>query len=170
MATPPIDTQAAGAGFGTTWRRVITEPRAFFATMPTTGGLGEPLGFVAACAALNALGALVVTFSPAAFVGTLVWELAWAFALATALTLIAQQLFDGPRGFEPVFRAVAYAAAPTVFAWIPRVGMLALVWTWYLAVRGIERVQGFDALRAVASVAVGVVVVRLVGTALLGGR
>jgi hypothetical protein len=168
MSTPTFDPQAAAAGFGTTWRRVITEPRAFFATMPATGGLAEPLGFLAACAALNALGMLLVTFSPAAFVTTLLGEIVWAFALAAVVTLAAQHLFDGPSGFEGVFRAVAYAAAATVFAWVPRIGVVALVYTWYLAVRGVERVEGFDATRAVLTVAIGVVVVRLLGAALAG--
>ena len=61
--------------------------------------------------------------------------------LAAALTLVAQHLFEGRAGFEPVFRVVAYGSAPAVAFWVPLLGAVACLYACYLHVRGIERVQ-----------------------------
>src|SRR5262245_51303376 len=131
--------------FGSTWKRVITDPHGFFADMPQAGGLQEPLVFLAICAAVNAVGHMLVGMNLSVLLRALAGEVVWAFIFAALLVLIAQHLFDGRAGFEPAFRAVAYAAAPTVLAWVPRLGIVAMIYCWYLTVRGLERVQEFDA-------------------------
>jgi hypothetical protein len=169
MSTPGFDPSSAAASFSATWRRVLTDPNGFFAEMPQTGGLNEPLLFLTVCAVANAVGHLVIGFSVVAPIGAFVVKLLGSFVLAALLTLLAQQLFEGKAGFEPVFRVVAYAAAPTVLAWVPRLGVVAVLYSWFLTMRGIERVQGFDAIRAVLTVAIGVAVLLLMGSALAGG-
>jgi len=76
--------------------------------------------------------------------------------------LVAQHLFSGRAGFEATFRVVAYAAAPTVLAWLPWIGVLAVVYGVYLTVVGLERVHGFDTTRAVLTVGIGLAVMWLV--------
>jgi len=73
---------------------------------------------------------------------------------AAVLTLVAQHLFEGRAGFEPMFRVVSYAAAPIAFLWVPRLWVIPLLYCWYLQIRGVERVQQFDATRALLTVAV----------------
>ena len=169
MSVPErFDAEATVRGFADTWKRVITDPRGFFAEMPDIGGLRDPAFFLVACAALRALGTMLVRLDMVAGVGVFVAQLIAAGLLAAILVLVAQHLFDGRAGFEPTFRAVAYAAAPTVFAWVPRLGVIAVIWSWLLIVRGLERVQGFDTTRAVLTAGIGVLVVAL-ALASLGG-
>jgi hypothetical protein len=157
-STPPpsSDPNFAPFGFTDTWRRVTTEPRAFFAEMPQVGGLRDPLVFLAICAVLNGLGVLVWHMSLSAAVGAVLRSVLQGVVLAAITTLVAQQLFDGPAGFEPTFRAVAYAAAPLALAWVPGLGVLAQVYAWFLAIRGLESVQRLDTAKAVMSVAIAV--------------
>lgn len=158
MASPELDPRATARGFGATWQRVTTDPRGFFAEMPEAGGLGDPLLFLGLCATIASVGRLLVTFQARAAIGTAFSMIAGAFLVATLLVLIAQHLFDGRAGFEPVFRVVAYAAAPATLVWVPIVGPLAAAYGWFLMVRGLERVQEFDAPRATLTVLVAVVV------------
>lgn len=153
---PPEEPRATSRGFGDSWRRVVTEPRAFFAEMPHVGGLPEPLIFLAICLGLNALGVLLTHMSFGAAVNSFFAMGLKALLLAVVLTLVTQQLFDGPAGFEPMLRVVAYAAAPLVLAFVPYAGGIAKIYAAFLAVRGIESVQRFDATKAVMSMAIGV--------------
>lgn len=160
--------EPAPEDFPTAWQRVLTDPRAFFAELPEAGGLQAPATFLVICAAIRAAGAMLVGLSIGAFFTTLVAQLFWSGVLAAVLVIVAQQVFEGRAGFEAVFRVVAYAAAPTVLAFVPRLGILALLFSWLLMVRGVERMQAFDAPRAVLTVATGVTVVHLVEAALAG--
>ena len=141
-------------GFVDTWRRVVTDPAGFYTEMSQVGGLQEPLIFLAICAALNALGTLLLGWSIGEAVAAFVWVVIGGFVAAAALTLVAQHLFGGHAGFEPMFRVVAYAAAPVVFFWLPRLWVLALLYSWYLQVRGVERVNEFEPIPAVLTVAI----------------
>jgi len=141
-------------GFVDTWRRVMSDPRSFFADMPQAGGLQEPLAFLAVCAAVDAVGTLLLGWGIRGMIGTFVTVVAGGFVAAAVLTLVAQHLFEGRAGFEPMFRVVAYAAAPIAFLWVPRLWVIPLLYSWYLQIRGVERVQEFDATRALLTVAV----------------
>ncbi len=161
MDAPATETYATN-DFVTTWRNVVQDPAGFFATMPETGGLGEPLRFVVLCAAINAAGTFLVSWSISYALWAFVVLVAGSFLIAAALTLVTQHLFEGRAGFEPVYRAVAYGAAPSVAFWVPLLGVIARLYTWYLHVRGIERVQGLDAVRGTLAVTVAWVAVWLV--------
>jgi hypothetical protein len=150
----PPTSFAAPPDFVTTWRQVVEDPRAFFATMPETGGLGDPMRFLATCAALDAAGTLLFSFSLWYAIGTFIGVLLGSALLAAALTLVTQNLFEGKQGFEPVFRVVAYGSAPVVAFWLPWLAIIPILYTWYLHVRGIERVQGLDATRAIVATTV----------------
>jgi hypothetical protein len=145
------------------WQRVITDPLGFYATMPETGGLGAPTVFLAICAGINAIGHLLFLSGLFGMVAIFIWQIVAAFVIAAFFVLIAQNLFAGRGGFEATFRVVAYAWAPLVIAWAPVVGKLALIYTIYLLIRGLERVQGLDATRAVLTVVLGAGVLVLLG-------
>ncbi|MCW5892194.1 MAG: YIP1 family protein [bacterium] len=158
-----------GSSFPDTWRRVMTDPRGFFADMPQAGGLAEPLTFLAAVAAVNAAGRFLICWCLGGAVWTFIATIALGFVVATLLTLVAQHLFDGRGGFEPTFRAVAYGFAPAVFFWVPRLGILAALYALFLQVRGTERVHTLDAVPAVLSVLIAAAATVLVAAG-LGGR
>jgi hypothetical protein len=155
------DARATLEGFGVTWRRVMTDPAGFFADMPETGGLRDPAIFLVGCAALNALGHLLTGWGMYGLVAIFVAQVVAAFVGAAILTLVAQHLFEGRAGFESTFRVVAYAAAPRVFLWVPFIGPLALAYSAYLIVLGLQRVHAIDAARAVLTVLVAVAVLWL---------
>jgi hypothetical protein len=162
------DTRLTFDGFAPTWRRVMTDPDGFFAEMATVGGLRDPALFLVACAAVNALGHLLTGWGLPGMVRIFVAQVVAAFVGAAILVVVAQNLFDGRAGFEPTFRVVAYAAAPRVFLWVPILGPLALVYSAYLIVRGLERVQAIDAARAVLTVLVAVAVLWLLSVVRTG--
>ena len=166
MAVPEPEVRTAVEGFAATWRRVTTDPQGFFADMPETGGLAAPLTFLAACAAINAVAHLLLFVGLGGMIAVFVGQLIGAFVAATTFVLVAQHLFEGRAGFEPTFRVVAYASAPTVFFWIPVLGVLAWLYAAYLTVRGLERIHRIDATRAVLTVAIGLGVVVLLGVAI----
>jgi hypothetical protein len=167
MDAPVIET-IGPTDFVTTWRRVMTDPAGFFASMPETGGLADPIRFLAICAAIDAAGTFLVTWSLLAAIGAFLALVIGSFLLAAALTLVTQHLFEGPAGFEPVFRVVAYGSAPGVAFWLPWLAAVACVYAWFLQVRGIERVQNLDASRAVLATAVAWVAVWVVARGLAG--
>jgi hypothetical protein len=151
MATETFDPRSVGATFATEWRRVMTEPVAFFQALPDTGELGPAMRFLAICAGIDALGAGLVSWSAWVVIGTFLGVIVGAVILAALVTLIAQQLLGGRAGFEPVMRAVAYAAAPAVFFWVPWVRAVAFLWAIALQVLAVQRAQGFDGLPALAT-------------------
>jgi hypothetical protein len=145
------------------WQRVITDPLGFYATMPETGGLGAPTVFLAICAGINAIGHLLFLSGLFGMVAIFIWQIVAAFVIAAFFVLIAQNLFAGRGGFEATFRVVAYAWAPLVVAWVPVVGRLALLYTAYLMLRGLERVQGLETTRALLTVVVGAAILWVLG-------
>jgi hypothetical protein len=155
MATTEFEGRSAIEEFPAVWLRVVTDPLGFFADMPQTGGLQQPIGFLAICAGVDALGHLLTFAGVPGMVGSFVVQIVAAFVLAALFVLIAQHLFGGRAGYEPTFRVVAYAWAPLVVAWVPFAGRLALLYAAYLMIRGIEHVHGIDATRAVLTVVLG---------------
>ena len=168
MSTPESGFPPAAPGFADTWQRVVTDPRGFYAGMPLAGGLGEPLTFVAIVLGVDGVGHLLTGWGVRGSLGLFAGGVVRLFVLAAVLTLVAQHLFDGPAGFEPTFRAVAYASAPAVLFWLPVVGVLAMLYACFLLIRGIERVQSFDATRAVLTLLIGVMVLGALTAVVLG--
>ncbi len=160
---PPPPSHATG--FIEAWRRVMSDPRGFFTDMPVVGGLQEPLVFLAVISALYALGTLLLGWSLGAAVWAFVSLIVGAFISAAVLTLVAQHLFGGHAGFEPMFRVVAYAAAPVVFLWVPKLWVFAVLYSWYLEVRGVEQVNEFEPTPAVLIVVIKTAALFLVAAA-----
>jgi len=156
-------------GFLSTWRRVITDPHGFIADMPLAGGLGHPAAFLVVCAAVNAAGHLISGWGIVGLLWVLIAQVIAALLAAVLFVLVAQHLFNGRAGFEPTFRVVAYASAPLVFLWVPLVGWLARIYSAYLLVRGLERVQGLDTTRAVLTMVLGLGALWLLRAVRMGG-
>src|SRR5437867_13260966 len=99
MAIPESEARSAVEGFATTWRRVVTDPQGFFADMPETGGLAAPLAFLAICAAINAVGHLLLLAGMRGMVAVFVGEILGAFLASAAFVVVAQHLFAAKAGF-----------------------------------------------------------------------
>ena len=155
MSTREFESRTAFEDFPTVWQRVVTDPLGFFAAMPETGGLQPPAIFLAICAAINAAGHLLSFAGLRGMLSIFLWQLIAAFMMAALFVLIAQNLFAGRAGFEPTFKIVAYSWAPLIIAWVPVVGGIAVIYSVYLMIRGLERVQGLEATHAVLTVLLG---------------
>jgi hypothetical protein len=155
MSTREFESRSSFEDFPTVWQRVVTDPLGFFASMPETGGLQPPLVFLALCALINALGHLLFFAGLGGMLSIFVWQIVAAFVMAALFVLVAQNLFGGKAGFEPTFRVVAYSWAPLVIGWVPIIAGIAVIYSVYLMIRGLERIQQLDATRAVLTVLLG---------------
>lgn len=143
--------------FTTVWRRVTTEPRRFFAEMPVSGGLQNPLLFLLACLAIAAVGFLLI--GPRGFaLWIIVIGLVRSFVGAAVLMVIARQIFGGAGDYEATYRAVAYGSAPVALVWIPFIRPLVGLYALFLIIIGLERVHAFDATKAVLTMVLSALV------------
>ncbi len=153
-----LQTENLFESFTGVWKRVITEPRRFFEEMPVSGGLQRPLVFLLVCLAISAVGFLI--FGPR---GLALWILVIgvvrAFAGALVLTVVARQIFRGSGDYEATFRAVAYGSAPVALVWLPLVRPLIGLYALFLVIIGLERVQNFDAGKAVLTILLSLAVI-----------
>lgn len=138
--------------FGWVWKKVMTDPQGFFLAMPVTGGLVNPLLFAALSLAIAAIGFLVSGGGGKLAALILVGGIVRLFIGTALLLLIAHRLFEGEGDFEATFRACAYAAAPVVFLWVPGVRYLAVLYSGYLVIIGLQRAQKFDSVKATLTV------------------
>jgi hypothetical protein len=144
------------------WQRVVTDPRGFFQDMPIRGGIQAPLLFLVGCLVLAALGYVIV--GPRTIgLGLIFWGTVRSFLYAVVFLLIARHVFSGTADFEANYRVVAYASAPLALMWLPIVGGLTFLYTIFLVIVGIERINGFDAVKSVLTVLLASVVVIVVG-------
>ena len=157
-------TEQSAESFIGVWKRVITDPRGFFRDMPIRGGIQAPLRFLVGCLVLAGLGFLVV--GPRGFGLSLVfWGTVRSFLYAAVFMAIARQIFSGTGDYEASYRVVAYATAPMALLWVPLLGGLTALYAIFLVVVGLERVHGFDAVKAVLTVLLASIVVLAVGWA-----
>jgi len=161
-AAEEFDPQDPIGSFASTWRRIVREPRSFFDTLPTAGGLRAPLAFAAICLALGGFGFMIFGGGIRGFVGLLAIGLIRLFVGSAIVALIAQQLFEGRGDYEATFRVLGYSTAVAVFIGIPVVKHFAALYGAYLVVLGLAKAHSFDTVRAlltaVASIATGLVI------------
>jgi hypothetical protein len=153
--------------YGRVWKKIMTDPQGFFLAMPFTGGLSNPLLFAAISLALTGMGFIVRGGGVKLALTILLLGIVRLFIGAALLLLIAWKLFDGKGDFEATFRACAYATAPVVLLWVPGVRYLAVLYSGYLVILGLQRAQGFDSVKAaltlVLAMIAGVVLSSLFG-------
>jgi hypothetical protein len=150
-AAPEFDPNDPVASFGATWKRILLDPRAFFDSLPPTGGLQPPLAFAAICLAIGSLGFMVFGGGIRGLFGLFVIGLLRLFVGSAIVALVAQQLFEGRGDYEATFRAVAYSTAIAVGVGIPVIKYLAALYGAYLAIIGIAKAQSFDTVRGLAT-------------------
>ncbi|MBI5572358.1 MAG: YIP1 family protein [Desulfomonile tiedjei] len=162
-------------GIGETLQQTLLTPRSFFARLPLSGGLLNPL-----------LYALIVTTT-----GTLI-SLVWAFTLQNPLLSVLDLSGNGAivaglfalvvvflsvvlwavlvhvslfltgaanQDFEATFRVVCYASGPELFNVLPVVGgWVGLAWKIAIMIIGLREVHGISLLRAGLAVALPLLV------------
>ncbi len=146
------------------WKRVVTDPRGFFADMPTRGGIQSPLLFLVGCLVIAALGYLIV--GPRGIGLSLVfWGAVRSFLYAAIFMVVARHVFSGTADYEATYRVIAYATAPMALMWLPLVGGLTFLYTLFLIIVGLEKVNGFDAVKSVLTLLLASIVLLALGWA-----
>src|SRR5437870_13744271 len=92
-STGEFEGAAVLEGFPNTWKRVMTDPRGFFADMPEVGGLQAPLAFLGVSAVISAAGHPVMGWGLGGFLRIVLRPVLGAFVSAALYVLVAQPLF-----------------------------------------------------------------------------
>jgi hypothetical protein len=149
-------------------RRVVLQPAQFFAAIPRSGPLLNPLVFAVLCIEISALlsallvlagvqenpgfnpnpqNALPSVFTPgSALASIIVAPIAGAIGLliAAAIQQLLVRLIVGANnsGFGSTFRVASYTQVTGLVNWIPIVGPLLSLYGLYLAIVGIREAHG----------------------------
>ena len=160
-----------------TVRRVVLQSVSFFASLPQSRNLVNPLVFALICIEIytilggllglvrvgtnRGLGSFIASIIAAPIGGAI-----GLFILAAILHLLVRLVVGaGNSGFEATFRVAAYAAVVNLVSWIPLVGWLLGLYGIYLSVVGIREMHGTTTGKAalVVLIPAGVILLVLVG-------
>ncbi|MCB1854014.1 MAG: YIP1 family protein [Pseudomonadales bacterium] len=169
-ATDTVDNTPGGFDLGTVMaqaRQVITDPGAFYRTMPRSGGFGEPLVFVVAMGAVTgavfaALSIIGLTGAGAAGLGGIVImpiALAIASFISAAVMFVIWKLMGSPENYQTAYRCMAYATAIlpviAVVSIIPYLGtVVRTAWGVWLVINASTEVHGLN--RRTATIVFGI--------------
>jgi hypothetical protein len=179
--------------FGDVVRRVIMQPVRFFAGMPRSGPLLNPLIFAVVCIEISALlsallvlagvqqnpgfnpnpqNALPSVFAPgSALVSIIVAPIFGAIGLfiAAAIQQLLVRLIVGTNnsGFGSTFRVASYTQVTGLVNWIPIVGPLLSLYGLYLAIVGIREAHGTTTGKAALVILIPFAVVLVVALIVL---
>ena len=154
-------------------RRVVLQPVGFFARLPRSGNLVNPLVFALICIEISAiLGGLLGLVGVGAnrglgnFIGSIIAApIVGAIGLfigAGILHLLVRLVVGaGNSGFEATFRVASYAAVVDLVSWIPAIGWLLGLYGVYLAVVGMREMHQTTTGKAVLVVLIPVGVILL---------
>jgi hypothetical protein len=89
---------------------------------------------------------ILQTLGPIAglFVGGMFYiSMAVGSIISAVILHVIIYLFGGKKGFVNTYKATAYGNTPSVlFSWIPMVNIIFGLWSWYLVVKGLSKLQG----------------------------
>src|SRR5829696_5932942 len=181
--------------FVDTVRRVVLQPVGFFAGLPRSGSLLNPLVFALICTEISVilggiLGLVGVREGFVAgygfqvpenqdfgeFIGSVIFApiggVIGVFVVAGIAHLLVRLVVGATNsGFGATFRVASYAAVTSLVSWIPIVGLLLGLYGIYLSVVGIREMHGTTTGKAVLVVLIPVIVVvvlALVGLLVVG--
>jgi hypothetical protein len=164
----PVSSLFATAG------RLLAHPSRFFEGLDPEGSYLTPTAFYLACYSVFAVLAGFSYTAAFALIEQHPFTLADALSLAVrtlayvpllpvvvpffvAVTHLCVRLFAGERsaGFRATYRALAYASAPDLIAWVPGIGLVVdIVWSVLLATIGLRVVHHTTTRRALLVVVV----------------
>lgn len=174
-------------------RTVVLQPVRFFAGLPRTGSLLNPLVFALVCVVVSAIlsavlvlagvqqnpgfnpnpqNAIPSVFAPgSALLGILFAPIGGAIGVfvAAAIQQLLVRLIVGANnsGFGSTFRVVSYTQVTSLVNWIPIVGPLLALYGLYLSVVGIREMHGTTTGKAALVVLIPFAVVLLIAVVVL---
>jgi hypothetical protein len=177
-------------GFVDIVRRVVLQPRAFFAGLPRQGSFVGPLVFALICIEVSVILVGLLTFVDVpggvtwlfgvrgnqgflAFLGGLVIA-PIAGTVGVFLTALVMHLLVilvvGSRhsGFGATFRIVCYSSVTSLAGWIPFVGWIFSLYRLYLATVGIREMHATTTGRALLVVLLPAILILLLVVVVIG--
>ena len=176
--------------FVDTVRRVVLQPVGFFAGLPRSGSLLNPLIFALICTEISAILGGILRLAGVGegfvagygfqvpenqdfgeFIGSVIFApiggVIGVFVVAGIGQLVVRLVVGATNsGFGATFRVASYTGVTSLVSWIPIIGGLLALYGIYLAVVGIREMHGMTTGKAVLVVLIPVIVV--VVLALLG--
>jgi hypothetical protein len=176
--------------FADTVRRVVLQPVGFFAALPRSGSLLNPLIFALICTVISAILGGILRLAGVGegfvagyglqvpenqdfgeFIGSVIFApiggAIGVFVVAGIAHLLVILVVGTTRsGFGATFRVASYTGVTSLVSWIPIIGGLLSLYGIYLSVVGIREMHGTTTGKAVLVVLIPVIVV--VVLALLG--
>ena len=177
-------------GFVDVVRRVVLQPRAFFAGIPRQGSFVGPLVFALICIEVSVVLVGLLTFVDVpggvtwlfgargnqgflAFLGGLVIA-PIAGTVGVFLTALVMHLLvilvvgSGHSGFGATFRIVCYSSVTSLAGWIPFVGWIFSLYRLYLATVGIREMHATTTGRALLVVLLPAIVILVLVLVVVG--
>ena len=176
--------------FADTVRRVVLQPVGFFAALPRSGSLLNPLIFALICTEISAILGGILRLAGVGegflagygfqvpenqdfgeFIGSVIFApiggIIGVFVVAGIAHLLVILVVGATRsGFGATFRVASYTGVTALVSWIPIIGWLLSLYGIYLSVVGIREMHATTTGKAVLVVLIPVIVV--VVLALLG--
>jgi hypothetical protein len=171
-------------------RRVVLQPVGFFAALPRSGSLLNPLIFALICTEISAILGGILRLAGVGegfvagygfqvpenqdlgeFIGSVIFApiggVIGVFVVAGIGQLVVRLVVGATNsGFGATFRVASYTGVTSLVSWIPIIGGILALYGIYLAVVGIREMHGTTTGKAVLVVLIPVIVV--VVLALLG--
>jgi hypothetical protein len=181
--------------FADTVRRVVLQPVGFFAALPRSGSLLNPLIFALICTEISAILGGILRLAGVGegfvtgygfqvpenqdfgeFIGSMIFApiggAIGVFVVAGIAHLLVRLVVGATNsGFGATFRVASYASVTSLVSWIPIVGWLLGLYGIYLSVVGIREMHTTTTGKAVLVVlipAIVVVVLALLGVLVAG--
>ena len=176
--------------FADTVRRVVLQPVGFFAALPRSGSLLNPLIFALICTVISAILGGILRLAGVGegfvagyglqvpenqdfgeFIGSVIFApiggAIGVFVVAGIAHLLVRLVVGATNsGFGATFRVASYTGVTSLVSWIPIIGGLLSLYGIYLSVVGIREMHGTTTGKALLVVLIPVIVV--VVLALLG--
>jgi hypothetical protein len=169
--------------FADTVRRVVLQPVRFFAELPRSGSLLNPLIFALICTEISAILGGILRLAGVGegfvtgygfqvpenqdfgeFIGSVIFApiggVIGVFVVAGIAQLLVRLVVGATNsGFGATFRVASYTGVTSLVSWIPIIGWLLSLYGIYLAVVGIREMHGTTTGKAVLVVLIPVIVV-----------
>ena len=177
-------------GFVDIVRRVVLQPRAFFAGLPRQGSFLGPLVFALICIEVSVFLVGLLTFLDVPggvtwlfgarqdqgfleFLGGLVVApIAGAVGLFLAAlvthVLVILVVGSGHSGFGATFRVVCYSSVTSLLGWLPFIGWLFSLYRLYLATVGIREMHSTSTGRALVVVQLPAILILVLVVVVVG--
>ena len=169
LENPPaeeFDPGNALASFRKITVSVLFAPGTFFQTMRTTGGMLNPVIYLAGCVLINTAIVGFLNKDVVLMIKSLALGIAFPFITAGILHFILTR-FLGSRGtYEGALRVNAYAAAVNLVSWFPVVSILVELYRIYVITTGLRIVFGTTGRRAFLAVVLTIALLMLAALAL----